>query len=372
MNSDKIRILVDCHVFDHGFQGTRTYIEGIYQEFTKNQNFIFYLVSEKPEITKAVFGEQQNIVYLTYQSRNKFSRLLFEIPSIIKKHAIDYTHFQYIVSPFKKGKYIVTTHDVLFLDFPKYFPTLNRIKNDFLYHQSAKMADVRLTVSNYSKLMIEKHYKLNNYAITPNAVKDVFFEDYDKSAIRNEVNKKYNLTDYIIYISRWEPRKKHDLILKSFIDLKLCESHQLVFIGDTTFRNEAYDALYNSLANNVKDKILSIEKTDFDTMIQLLRGAKASVYPTIAEGFGIPPLEAIAAKIPTLCSNKTAMSDFDFFEEFFFDPYNEEEFKTKLANLLATDNTERVTEIAKKMADKYNWKKAASVLEAAILENHYK
>jgi glycosyltransferase involved in cell wall biosynthesis len=369
MNNPKVKILVDCHVFDKGFQGTRTYIEGIYLEFTKNKNFIFYLASTKPENLKTIFGEQENIVYVSYQSNNKFNRLLFEIPKIIKKYNIDYTHFQYIVSPFKKGKYIVTTHDVLFLDFPKYFPTLSRIKNTFLYKLSAKKADIKLTVSKYSKLKIEEHFQLTDYYITPNAVNAIFFNDYDKLEIQQQVKEEHNITNYIIYVSRWEPRKNHDLILKSFIDLQLYQTHQLLFIGDTTFENKAYNLLYTTLDTSIKEKIVRIEKTDFNTMITLLRGANASVYPTLAEGFGIPPLEAVAAKIPTLCSNKTAMSDFDFFGEFLFDPNNEEEFKKKLSEILVLDNSEKCTAISKKMAAQYNWKQSTLVLENAILEN---
>ena len=366
MNDSKIKIFVDCHVFDYGFQGTRTYIQGLYLEFTKNKNYTFYLASNKTEILKSIFGESQNIVYLKYKSNNKLVRILIEIPTIISHHKIDFAHFQYIVPPIKKCKYIVTTHDVLFLDFPEFFPILNRIKNNFLYKQSANLADIRLTVSNYSKAKIEKHYKLKNFLVTPNAVSDVFFESYNKQEIQEEVLNKYNIKNHIVYISRWEPRKNHDLVLRAFVDLKLYHTHQLIFVGDTTFKNEIYETLYKSLESNITSQIKSFKKIDFNAMISFLRSAKAFVYPTVAEGFGIPPLEAIAAKIPTLCSNKTAMADFEFFEEFLFDPTNEEEFKFKLSTLLHTNNTERVLDISKKIKSKYSWKKSALVLENAI------
>lgn len=362
----KPRILVDCHVFDHGFQGTRTYIEGIYSHWTKNTDFTFYLASENPQNLQSIFGNQEHIVYLTYRSTNRFSRLLFEIPKLIKQHQIDYTHFQYIVSPFKKGKYIVTTHDVLFLDFPAYFPWLNRIKNKWLYYYSAKMADIRLTVSGYSKDKIAEHFNLDGFYITPNAVKPVFFLPFDREKAKAAIKDRFGVSDYIIYISRWEPRKNHDLILKAYLDLKLFDKHQLVFVGDTTFQNPTYNALYESLDPAVKNKILRIEKTDFDTMIALLRGADVSVYPTIAEGFGIPPLEAAAAQIPTLCSDKTAMSDFDFFGDLLFDPYDEMAFKDKLSALLHQDNSAKMAGIAHKISEKYNWENSARVLQNAV------
>ncbi|MGX7667843.1 glycosyltransferase family 4 protein [Flavobacterium pedocola] len=363
---NRFKIFVDCHVFDDGFQGTRTYIQGIYTYFIKCQEFEFFLASNNSDALKSIFGSHPNVNYITYKYHNKFGRLLLDIPQIIKRYQIDYAHFQYIVSPFKRCKYIVTTHDVLFIDFPEYFPFFNRIKNTILYKFSAKFSDIRLTVSGYSQKTIDNHFSLKDYHITPNAINDAFFENYDKALIQKEVYEKFKLKEYIIYISRWEPRKNQQLVLKAFVDLKLYESHQLLFIGDETIDNKAYADIYEKLDASVKSKIYSFQKTDFQTMLMLLRGAKAAVYPSIAEGFGIPPLESIAAKIPTLCSNKTAMSDFDFFEDFFFDPYDQNEFNRKLKMILENDFSEKINTISQKIQNRYDWEKSAEILKSLI------
>ena len=305
-----IKIFVDCHVFDYGFQGTRTYIQGIYKEFIKDDNYEFYFAAKNIENLKNIFGVSKNIFYIKYSFKNKFLRLLIDIPKILKREKIDYAHFQYIVPPIKKSKYIVTTHDVLFIDFPVYFSFINRLKNIFLYKQGIRKSDIKLTVSDYSKQKIEEHFKVNDINITPNAVDPIFFEEYDKEKIIKIIEEKYSLKNYIIYVSRWEPRKNHELILKAFVELKLYETNQLLFIGDTTTTNKAYHEIYNNISDEIKDKIICLQKTDFETMLMLLRGANVSIYPSVAEGFGIPPLESIAAKIPTISSNTTAMSDF--------------------------------------------------------------
>lgn len=370
MNNEKsIKIFVDCHVFDDGFQGTRTYLQGIYEHLIKEDNFHFFLASNNSENLKAIFGAQQNITFVTYKYKNKFLRLLFDIPAIIKKHKIDYAHFQYIVAPIKKCKYIVTTHDLLFIDFPNYFPTLNRLINTFLYKLSLKSTDIKLTVSQYSKLKIENHFHFQDVAITPNAVNEVFYEAYDKAVVKKEVAQKFNLKKYIIYISRWEPRKNHQLVLKSFVELKLYKEYQLVFIGDSSIHSKEYFDFYDTLESRIQNQILSFQKTDFQTMLTLLRGADVSVYPSIAEGFGIPPLESVAARIPTLCSNTTAMSDFDFMNQFLFNPYDQEEFKQKLKLILETDCSEEMKRLSNVVKEKYNWKTSASVLKDKIIEN---
>ena len=361
-----ISIFVDCHVFNESFQGTRTYLQGIYSELIKKKDLHFFLGSDKPDYLTSVFGCHSNVTYIKYKYHNKYLRLLIDIPQIIKKNKIDFAHFQYIVSPLKRCKYIVTTHDVLFIDFPVFFPFFNRIVNTLIYKQSAKLADIRLTVSEYSRERIQQHFGLSGYEITPNAVDSVFFEEYDKEYVKVKVTKEFSLKEYIIYVSRWEPRKNQQMVLKAFVDLGLYKKYQLVFLGKDTLFNQEYNEIFGSLSTEVKKQIISFQNTDFQTMLLLLRGAKISVYPSIAEGFGIPPLESVAAKIPTICSNKTAMSDFDFFNNFYFDPYSQTDFNKKIIQILEEDLSSDFEIIAQKIKEKYQWRKSAATLYREI------
>ncbi len=367
-NNNKTRIFVDCHVFDKGFQGTRTYIQGLYLELIKDKSKQFYFASNDTENLKTVFGNQENITYISYSSKSAFIRLLFETPRIIFKHKIDFAHFQYRVPPLKLCKYIVTTHDVLFEDFPEDFPKLDRIQSFVTYKFSAKLSDIVFTVSEYSKKQIEKHLKVKNVIVMPNCVSDVFFEEYDKQIIQNQVLNQFGFSNYLIYISRWEPRKNHHLLLKAFIDQNLFDDFNLVFVGDDTFKNKEYEQIYTKLSDDIKRKIFTFKKVDFAVMLLLLRGAKASAYPSRAEGFGIPPLEAIAASIPTICSNQTAMSDFKFLNNFLFDPISKKEFSEKLINVLENKDPE-IRNKKKYVKQHYNWEIAAKIYQKTV-ENY--
>ena len=364
----QIKIFIDCHVFENGFQGTRTYLQGIYEQLLKEDTFHFYFASNTVENLESVFGKRDNITFVKYKYHNKFLRLLLDIPAIIKRYKIDYAHFQYMVAPVKNCKYIVTNHDILFVDFPEFFPWFFRIQKSFLYKHGLRKADIKLTVSEYSKQKINEHFHVDNIVITPNAVNDTFYENYNKAAVKEEVKRKFNLNKYIIYISRWEPRKNHQLVLKAFLDLKLYPDYHLIFIGDQSIHNQEYSDLYDSLDEAIKNKIITLQKTDFKTMITLLRGADASVYPSFAEGFGIPPLESVAAKVPTIYSNTTGMSDFDYMEEFSFDPNNQEQFNTKLKMILENDFSLRLEELAALTKVKFNWAASANVLRNCIFK----
>lgn len=356
---NKTKLLVDCHVFDGKPQGTTTYLKGLYTELIKESTIDFYFVALDVEKLKNIFGVQSNIYYLQLKSKNKIKRLLFEYPSIIKKHQIQFAHFQYIVPPIKLCKYIVTIHDVLFIDFPNYFPLTYRIKNRILFQISAKMSDINLTVSKYSQEQIKKHFKIDNVFITPNAVAKNYFEPFDKNFVKNEVFNNFRLQNYFLYVSRREPRKNHLTLLKTFVENKHYEKYQLVFVGNLDIIDKNYERYYSGLIESIKEKIILIEKVNDHDLLSITRGANVSIYPSFAEGFGIPPLESIACGTPTICSNATAMEDFDFIKEFLFDPNSIDDLNDKLLKAINLETNNLTIEELKK---RYSWEQSSKVI----------
>lgn len=357
------KIFVDCHVFDGSFQGTTTYLKGMYLEMIQDKSIQYFFAAKNIVHLKSIFGTHHNVHYLQYQSHNKFYRLLIDIPKLIKANKIDFAHFQYIVPPVKYCKYITTIHDVLFLDYPEYFPKSYQIKNKLLFKWSAKKSDINLTVSEFSKQQIQKHFNINTIKITPNAVDPLYYEEYDKNEYKKKIKEKYHIEKYWIYISRWEPRKNHDTILKVFVENEYYKEFSMVFIGNKSIENESYNTYYNELNDEIKSKIITLNKVDFQSLLLLLRGADLSVYPSFAEGFGIPPLESVAAKIPTACSNTTAMHDFKFMHGNQFDPSDSENMQEIIQKTLREKFDDKKIEVLK---SQYNWRLSAAILLNAI------
>lgn len=358
-----VKIFVDCHVFDGNFQGTTTYIKGIYSELIQDKKFHFFLGADNSSFLKTIFGTHENVTYVQYNSTNKFFRLLFDIPKIIKENKIDYAHFQYVVPPFKKCRYIVTIHDVLFLDFQESFPMGYRLKNKLLFKISAKCSEVVLTVSEYSKKQIQKHFNVKNVVVTPNAVDPIFFESYEKEKVKEEVKEKFKTKNYFLFVSRWEPRKNHLKLLKAYVEEKRYKNHNLVFVGDKAIEDKSYNVYYQSLPEEITKTIFTFNKVSFQDLVLLVRGADLSIYPSIAEGFGIPPLESLAANVPTICSNTTAMSDFQFFGDCLFNPQDIEDLKAKIEIGLKDTKIPQKREV---MAAQFSWKHAAEEFKKAI------
>jgi glycosyltransferase involved in cell wall biosynthesis len=367
------RIFVDAHVFDGEFQGTLTYIKELYLKVLENHpDIIIYFGANKIENVKKVFGGYSNVKYIEYTSTNSLKRIFVEIPKIIDSINCTHAHFQYII-PFKKNKnckYIVTIHDILFNDFPKEFSLLYRLQRNVLFYLSAKRSDYLLTVSNYSKQQISEQYRIDmdRIIVTPNAVSEDFFQfKPSKLESKKYIDEKYDVRHYILYISRIEPRKNQTILLKAFIDENLWQKgFTLVLIGSNTLETNLFDMMEH-LTEDAKKYIKWIEQVDYNDLKHILNAAELFVYPSKAEGFGIPPLEAGALCTPVLCSNATAMKDFDFFAPYIFDPDNYGEFQKKLLDIVENKNSIDVVSIQEEIKNKYSWAQSANILVNKVI-----
>src|SRR5688572_25067756 len=131
-NTFPVKLFVDAHVFDKEYQGTRTYIKELYTILSENPKLQIYMGAYDIENLKNNFPPAANIIYIKYNTRSAFSRLLYSIPSLLAKYGIEYAHFQYILPPVKKCRYIVTIHDVIFNEYPGEFSFPYRVSKKLL------------------------------------------------------------------------------------------------------------------------------------------------------------------------------------------------------------------------------------------------
>jgi glycosyltransferase involved in cell wall biosynthesis len=352
-----MKILVDCHAFDNEkYQGITSYIKGLYLEMIKNSpNIEFYLACHSIENIYSIFSKFENVTFLKLKSKNPVYRLIYEFPKLIITNQIDWLHCQN-KSPFLKFcKEIVTTHDILFLDYPQFFGIKFRLLNLIFYRKSAKRADILLTVSKYSKEQIHNHFKipLKDINITPCGISSSLIELSKNDHQLPDINKKYNLDEFVLYVSRIEPRKNHETLVKA-LDTNSLSHLKVVFVGTETHENLI---LKNEL-NLCNVDVIHLKNVTLNELASLYRSAKLTIFPSYCEGFGIPPLESLIFKTNCVCSNTTAMKDY---KEFMVDTFNPNDFidlRNKILKHLYRSfelNTEEIIQY-------YSWSKSAQVL----------
>lgn len=358
-----MRLLVDMHCFDYATtEGVNTHLNGLYSEAIKLPGDIeFYFAACDISKIKKIFGERPNVSYVELKSRNRYYRLLREYTRIIKKYGIDKAHFQYTVPLICNCEMIVTLHDVLFLDFPHYFPLSYRLSKSLLFRRSARKAAHLFTVSEYSRERIALHYGIDERTIhiTPNAVDPSF---YDISAERaKEYVGSMGINKYILYVSRIEPRKNQHKLLEAYLAADLWkQGYNLVFIGRPTIPSPAFEARIESLEPDVRRHVHVLSQVGFDELKYWYKAASLFVYPAGCEGFGIPPIEAAAAGIPCVCSNATAMGDFRFFGDNLIDVSDDRRLREAIIEALNSTRSETVMEVQRAVRERFNWEKIAN------------
>ena len=360
-----MRLLVDCHCFDYPTpQGINTYLRGIYSELIPIAKDIdFFLAAADTDNLKQIFGEHPNVHYVKIDHGGSLKRLLKIFPTAIKQNNIDWAHFQYVTPFIKNCKTIVTLHDILFEDFPQFFPISYRLSKGMLFKYSAKRADLLLTVSNYSRNRISAHYKINesDIKVTPNAVSDVFSK-IGKEEARKYVKEHFGLDKYVLFVSRMEPRKDQYGLIQAYLKSNLISKGvDLAIVGDQSLKDARIEQLLSSISDDLKGHIHFFSSVSNEELYPLYRGASLFVYPSKAEGFGIPPLEAAVAEIPVICNNATAMNDYDFFEPYLIDTEYCDNLAAKMEECIAVPaSEERLQSVKQKIMQKYNWATIAS------------
>lgn len=262
----------------------------------------------------------------------------------------------------RRIKSVITVHDlVAFLH-----PRLHNKKSTILEHLFFRMAlkktshAVVPSQNTAQDLMRIFKYPASKISVTPLAASEKFFEAADDKT-RAKVREKYGLPDkFILTVSGLEPRKNISTLLDAF-DLLAKNSPAfnlppLVIVGGKGWQS---DALQKRIRENA-EKIIHIENADEGDLPIIYQLAKIFVYPSLYEGFGLPPLEALASGCPTICSHAASLKEVVDDAALTFNPQNTQELSQKIKKLLSDENLRReLIERGRRRAKEFSWRNTA-------------
>jgi glycosyltransferase involved in cell wall biosynthesis len=368
----RITLFFDGHVFDGPPQGTTTFLRGLYGGLQKLEHPFELLVGARSDdLLEREPGLGPEVKLVRYRTGNRWLRLGADIPSLVRKYRVDYAHFQYFCPAIKNCRWIVTVHDLLLNEFPEEFPWSYRLLRNTLFRCSIPRSEIKTTVSHHSRRWIERGFG-GPVHVLPNAVDEQFFESYSRAEARERIRAAYGLGRYVLFVSRFEPRKNHELLARAFFDLGLDrEGYQLAFVGAGSLPVPALDGFLAKLAPERRAAVRHFEAVGQADLIDFYRAAELFVYPSKAEGFGIPPLEAAALGVPTLCARGTAMADFDFLGDGLFSAGDLRELTRKIVHALQGGLPQRHLDSAREaIRSRYSWENSAKLFASLILADH--
>lgn len=211
-------------------------------------------------------------------------------------------------------KTVVTIHDVGFRRLPQLYKPRDRKFHDWSTKDIAKRADRIITVSEFSGREIAEYYGISpsKIAITPNGINhDRYRPISDPEEINERLNRYRISKPYFVTIGRLEAKKNIANLVKAFGLFKarrgLGDPTKLVLIGNPGFGFEEIKKAINQ--SNVKQDILQLGYVPEADKPAIINGAQALIHSSWYEGFGIPPVEAMACGCPVLSSNVASLPE---------------------------------------------------------------
>jgi len=266
-------------------------------------------------------------------------------------------------APLFYQKNIVVLHDLIFMKNKKWFskkcPYCYRIFAPILLKKALKI----ITVSDFSKQDIIKTFNIkpHNIEVVYNAVSSEFREHSDEN-----FENKYG--DYILSVaSLLSPRKNLCNIIKAFNKLNT-RNLKLVVVG-AELKHFSDQNMFNEIKFN--ENIILAGYVDDKTLVNFYKNAKLLVFPSLYEGFGVPPIEAMSFGCPVLASNVASLPEVCEDAAYYVDPYNVNDIFDGIDKILNSGSLrdELIQKGYERQAE-FSWENSACKL-VKIIENIY-
>ncbi len=252
---------------------------------------------EKPVVTK-----QNNILRILWEQ--------IVLPICSRKDRLDLFHYtdHALSLLFRKGPIIITVHDIAYLRLPNLLNTSRRIYKKYILQASIKKASIIVVVSYATKKDIIKYF-----GIREEKIKVIYLGVESRFRPINNVEEfrlKNNLpSKMVLNVGTLEPRKNVVSLIKAFKKLreKGFKDYKLVIAGG---KGWLYEEIFKEVSHSdLKQEVLFLGVVRDDDLPMLYNCADIFVYPTLYEGFGLPPLEAMACGIPVVTSNTSSLPE---------------------------------------------------------------
>lgn len=295
------------------------------------------------------------VIAETFRSRLPYFDSIYNSPDLFRKaHSLfgifnkmhkvhietkpDLMHWTYpLPLKIKKIPNIYTLHDLVPLRLP--YTTLDNKRKYFkLVNKIAKYADHIITVSESAKLDIVNILGINSEKIT-NTYQSVSIPDkYSKKTnetVQREVEGTFGLEykNYFLFWGSIEPKKNIGRIIEGYLSSGV--KTPLVIVGAQAWKSEnelklLYDDNIRSLVHignetRVQAKVVQLNYAPFPLLVSLIKGAKATIFPSLYEGFGLPVLESMLLGTPVISSTTSSIPEVAGDAAILINPYDTKE-----------------------------------------------
>jgi glycosyltransferase involved in cell wall biosynthesis len=306
-----VRIAIDARKL-HDF-GIGTYVRNLVRGLARANHDNTYVLLCRPEDVPFVRDLGPQFEPLIERSGNYSVREQISVPLALRRAHVQLFHApHYVVSPLTSSPFVVTIHDCIHLRFPQYLP--NRAAYYYaraMMTMAARRARLVLTVSQASKDDILHFLKV------PSSKVEVIYNAIDEQLAApptadevSRVRERFLLTSpFVLYAGNIKPHKNVDRLIEAFsiVRRRGVQDVKLLIIGDEISKYPNLRRLVHRYQLHQHVRFLGFVPDA--TLAVLYRLASVFVFPSLSEGFGLPPLEAMAAGAPVITSNVSSLPE---------------------------------------------------------------
>ena len=312
-----MKIAIDATIIRKENTGTGFYIINLINGLAKIKDGNDYYIFMNNELSKEFFNfENNNFHIINKNFKNRIFRVIWQFflfPFELKKLKVRVLHSPNYITPlFKLGfKVIVTIHDLTFYLFPEKFTVTKRLLFKYMLPLFIKISDKIIAVSNNTKKDILKFFKISESKVIVTFESYPEYYTYNNDSNDQNILTKYGIgSKYLLFVGMIEPRKNILSILKSFKEIDSDLELDLVIAGKKGWYYKEIELYLEKLLRiGIKNKIIFTGYVSEPELKYLYQNAFIFIYPSIYEGFGIPPLQAMACKVPVITSNLSSLPE---------------------------------------------------------------
>ncbi|HKX24434.1 MAG TPA: glycosyltransferase family 1 protein [Candidatus Saccharimonadales bacterium] len=271
----------------------------------------------------------------------------------------------------KRSKSLTYIHDICFAVHPEFVQPDNQKSLAKNVPRYIRQTDYIITVSKSARQEIIDNFKVKpeQVLVVYNGVNTEIYKPYPTKEVV-KVREKYHLKDqpYLLYIGNIEPRKNLERMVKAVKQLP--KDHAMIMVGSDGWLNEGVFAAIDD-ANKAGHKVIKPRTyVPDEDVVRLISGATALVLPALYEGFGMPPLEAMASKTPVVVSDIPPLHEVANGAGIYCDPHKIDSIAAAMKEAIEMDPTKRQKLIDKgyKHAMGFTWERSTESIAKTLLD----
>ena len=367
-----MKIAIDARKW--GDYGIGTYVRNLVRHLAHidRETTYFLFCARSDEATLRDLAE--NFVPVVDTSGGYSFREHYSIPLQLQHLGADLLHSPHYVVPFLCRKpSVVTIHDCIHLLFPQYLPNRGALSYaKYMMGRAIRRSALVFTVSEASRHDILRFYPDTDperVEVVHNAIDQAILEDPGEEEM-DRVRERYQIRGrFVLYAGNVKPHKNVDRLIEAFALLKQHPGHEdvkLFIIGDEAHR---FASLRRAVeAAGIRQDVRFFGFVPASTLAALYRLASVFAFPSLYEGFGLPPLEAMACGTPVVTSNVSSLPEVVGDAAVLVDPYSVPDIAEGLERVL--DSEELQADLSARgriRAGHFSWERSAEAIHAGYM-----